>query len=222
MKAQKKYWDKKIREWSAVSYDKTLKASLIEILAIPFRGADKRVSIALSLLGPMIGGKTVLFLGCGVGNECFDILKYKPKTVIGIDISSVAVRAAQRAAKKRSVEKKVRFEVADVGDVKRLPKADVIIGLGFIDYLTKSELTNLFRLTSPHMYLFSFFEKKISLFNLIHEIYVKSQGCPGAFKYSREQVDDMMPKKTRHFFFRQDGMLFLTNIDKFRSLRKGN
>ena len=217
MKSQQKYWDKKITEWSEVSYGKkTLSASLIEKLATPFRGADKRVRITLTLLGPLVSGKTVLFLGCGVGNECFDLFKYKPKKIIGIDISSVAIGEARKAAKKKSATKRFVFMVEDVGTIDKLPAADYVIGLGFIDYLNTSELTNLFRLVSKQNFFFSFFEKKTSLFNLIHEIYVKSQGCPGAFKYTRDQIGAMMPKNSRHFFIKKGGMLFLTNIEKLK------
>lgn len=216
MKAQQKYWDKKITEWSSISYDKTSQASLIEKLATPFRRADLRVLAASSLLAPLIKGKSLLFLGCGVGNECFAILSHSPKKVIGIDISPVAIAQAKKNAKKHNVEKKIDFLVGDVGSIKELPDSDYVLGLGFIDYLTKKELKNLFELVMPKKFLFSYFEKKLTLFNLIHTLYVKSQRCPGAFKYSRQEINEIMPKKTEHYFLKKDGLLFLTNISDFK------
>lgn len=214
MKSQEAYWDKKITEWTKVSYEnKFVKFDLIEWLANFFRGPIVgRMEVALELLGPRIKNKVVLDLGCGLGDLEWAMLKYQPKRIIGIDISGVAVRTAKRIAQKRKVDGIVDFRQADVGQIEKLPDFDIAVGLGFIDYLTKPELRKLFELLSEKSFLFSFFEKKISLRNLLHKIYLKLRSCPGAYKYSRLEVEKLASKKLGLRFVEKEKMLFITNL----------
>jgi 2-polyprenyl-3-methyl-5-hydroxy-6-metoxy-1,4-benzoquinol methylase len=217
MKTQKDYWNKKIVDWTKVSYDKKEKnVPLAEKIATHFRAISKRMDVTLKLLGPLVNNKTVLNLGCGLGNECFALLDFNPKRVIGIDISGVAIEEAQEKAKKRKLDKKTEFIEVDISQLKTLPEFDCVIGLGFIDYLTKDELRHLFEMIGNRPYFFSYFEKKLSLLNLMHTLYLRWQKCPGAYKYSRAEIESIVPSSCRNYILEENRLLFLTNIDELR------
>lgn len=214
MATQEDYWDKKIKEWTEASYEKKTK-NLIEKTASLFRGGiTKRMEVALEVVGPKAKGKVILDLGCGLGDFCFRILSYSPKKIIGIDISAVAVKEAIKRAKKRDCEEKVEFIRGNVTQMEKLPNFDIAVGLGFIDYLDKNDLKKLFKLLSGRHFLFSMFEKKFSLMNVLHAVYVKIQRCPGAFKYTREEMKKIIPKESKFYFLEKDKMLFIANLPK--------
>lgn len=215
MKTQADYWNKKIKIWSDSSYKREGKQNLIEWLAGFFRGPiTGRMKIALRIVGPLVKGKIIADLGCGVGDFCFHVLEYQPKKVMGIDISKVAVQEAQKRAKQKKVEDQVNFTQGDAGSLARLPEFDFVVGLGFIDYLNKEELTHLFEQLKDRYFFFSFPEKKPSLINLLQAIYLKLQSCPGAYKYSREEMGKILPKDSNFYFMTQDKMVFITNFPK--------
>lgn len=214
MISQREYWDKKIKEWTEVSHRKRTKGvGLIEKVANLFRGPiTKRMDVALEIVGPKAKGKAVIVLGCGLGDFCFAILKYQPQKVIGLDISGVAIKEAKRRAEKRKLKDKVEFIQADATGIKKLPEFDIAVGLGFIDYLNKQQLKKLFKLLPDRYFFFSVFEKRLSLVNILHAVYVKIQGCPGAFKYSRKELREIVPKSLDSYFLEKDKMLFITNL----------
>lgn len=216
MTSQKQYWDKKIKEWSSSSYHKKSKLSLVEKIATYFRSVNKRKDAALKLAGPIAKNKIVIDLGCGLGEFSFGILRYNPKKVIGYDISKVAISEVKKLAKRLKVGNKIEFRISDVSSLKSLPKSDIVVGLGFIDYLTKPQLKRLFKLIGRRSFLFSFFERKISFFNFLHKVYTTIQKCPGAYKYSRHEIRSSIPEKTELYFIRKDGLWFISNIKKFK------
>lgn len=214
MNKQEDYWNRKIKEWSEASYEKRAK-NPIEIAASFFRGGiTGRMDVALEVIGPKAKDKVILDMGCGLGDFCFDILKYGPKKVIGLDISSVAVKEAQKRAKSRGVAGRVKFLQGDASQIKKLPGFDIAVGLGFIDYFDKEGLKKVFKVISNRQFFFSMFEKKLSLLNVLHVFYVKIQGCPGSYKYTRREMRKIIPKDAKSYFFERDGLLFITNLPR--------
>lgn len=211
---QEDYWDRKIKEWSEASYEKRAK-SQIEKLASLFRGGIvRRMDVALRVVGPKAKDKIIVDMGCGLGDFCFEVLKYKPRKVVGIDISKVAIKEAQKRAEKKGLGGKVQFIQGNLSEMKRLPEFDIAVGLGFIDYFNKVELDKLFKLLAGHQFLFSMFEKKLSLLNLLHAVYVRIQGCPGSYKYTREEMRRIIPEETGFYFFEKNKLLFITNLPR--------
>ena len=83
MNSQKKYWDQKIKEWTRASYKRNQKGlgqiGLIEKIAKFFRaGIEGRLKVTLETIGPLVKNKTVVDMGCGLGDFCFEVLKYQP------------------------------------------------------------------------------------------------------------------------------------------------
>lgn len=214
MKTQEKYWDQKIKNWTQGAYrGKFTGLDLVERLANLFRGPiSGRLKATLKIIGPLAKNKVVLDLGCGLGDFCFELLSYQPRKVIGIDISGAAIKMARQLAKKKKVNKQVKFIQTDLGQTKKLPDFDLAVGLGFIDYLNKEELARLFKLLGQKKFLFSFFEKKLTLRNLLHEVYIRLKKCPGAFKYSRTEIRQLAPKELGLKFWEKEKLLFITNL----------
>lgn len=214
---QKGYWDKKIIGWENSIYQKYgHPGNLLENAASLFRGLlKKRMSVAETLLSRHIKNMVVADLGCGSGIFLLNIVRYKPKKLIGIDIAPSAVQVAQEKTKNHPDHQKLEFVCADVrvaSDV--LDKADIITGIGFIDYLNAKELEKLFRKIRKKKFLFSFPERKITLREIAQRIYLILARCPGAYKYSKAEMNAMLKRAgyTDWWYYDKDTIRFVTNI----------
>lgn len=219
-----KYWNSKITEWELSAYEGKARKSIIEKMANKFRNPiRKRSEIAFEFLNGIVKEKIVLELGCGTGIFCYRLAEVcQPKKIIGIDISSVAIEKAIEKNKRRTVDGGIEmvFEKGDVGKMERLPKADVVVGLGFIDYLDRYQLKELFNKIESEYFFFSFPEKKFSLMNILHYFYLKSQGCPSFNKFRRKEMIEIIPSHYKYYFLEKDGMVFITNIkSKIKNLK---
>lgn len=214
MNSQKEYWNKKIIKWEKSSYlELTQGMGLIEKIATKFRKPIKeRMYAAKELLKPMIKGKTVLDLGCGSGLFIFELAKEGAEKVVGIDISSVAIEKAKKKAMEFGFEEKCEFYEGDISALQNV-NIDIVTGLGFIDYLNKKQLEELFHKIANTYFLFSFPEKKFSLINIMHYFYLKSQNCPCFYKYSRKEFEEIALNYFKEcYFFSVNNLIFVTNI----------
>ncbi len=200
----KEYWDNKIIEWED-SLSRHKRVPVIERLASRFRAPlVVRRELCLQLLKRYAKGKTIVELGCGSGFFALRAFKEaQPKKIIGIDISPNAIARANKVKQDFRIKNEVTFKVSDASAVE-IPKADVTVGLGFLDYLTDREITDLFKnLKSPY-FLFTFSEKRPSPLRLIHILYLISQQCPKHYYYTKK---DIMRFINRRF----SGVRILTN-----------
>ncbi len=214
MNKQKEYWDKKIKIWSNSSYKTgSLGFNLIEWLAGFFRGPiGGRMEVTLKIVGPKIKDKVIADLGCGVGDFCFRALDFKPLKVIGMDISTSAVNEAAKRAKEKGVANKTIFIQGDLGAIKEFPDCDFLVGSGFIDYLDREQLAHLFKKIKARKFFFSFPEKKTSFINFLQAIYLKTQNCPGAYKYTKGEMKKIIPPNLDFRFIEENKMVFITNL----------
>ncbi|PIT93580.1 hypothetical protein COU00_03635 [Candidatus Falkowbacteria bacterium CG10_big_fil_rev_8_21_14_0_10_43_11] len=187
----KAYWDKKIIDWEN-SIVKRGTFSAVEKLAGYFRKPLVfRAELCLKLLAPFINGKTILELGCGSGFFAFELSQRgAAKKIIGIDISPNAVKRAKEINAQRSVPAVCDFLEADASALATLPAADITIGLGFLDYLTQAEIKLIFEKNKSKYFLFTFSEKKFSLWRYVHILYLLSQRCPKHFYYTKRQISE--------------------------------
>ena len=180
----KDYWDNKIIEWED-SLQNPKKVSFIESLASKFRKPLKiRRAMCFDLLKKVGKGKTILELGCGSGYFAINVLqKIKPKKIIGMDISSSAIQRANKLKKELHLPNNIEFIEGDT-TIENLPKAEITIGLGFLDYLTKNEIRALIKKINSKYVIFTFSEKKVSLKRYLHIAYLISQRCPKHHYYT--------------------------------------
>ena len=184
----KEYWDNKIIEWEdSLSSDK--KVSFVESLASKFRKPlEARSAMCLDILKKVGKDASILELGCGSGFFALKALReVKPKKYIGMDISRNAITRANQMKKELKLPDKVSFIEGDT-TLKELPKADITIGLGFLDYLTPDEIRHLMRSVKSKYIIFTFSEKKLSFARYLHILYLISQNCPKHYYYTKEEM----------------------------------
>ena len=186
------YWDKKIIEWeNSIKGDGEY--SLIEKVAASFRMPLRyRSNLSLELIKPFVKNKTILELGSASGFFAIELMKLgHPKKIVGIDISTNAVKRANEIARKEGLEDSCFFQQADAANF-ILPNADISIGLGFLDYLNPNEISKLFGSIKSQYFLFTFSEKRLSFLRLIHIMYLISQKCPKHYYYSKKELIDFV------------------------------
>ncbi len=192
----REYWDKKIIEWEDSLSHQGGKVSLIESLASKFRKPLKiRSAMCLELLKKAGKNKTILELGCGSGFFAFKtLMEARPKKIIGIDISKNAIERANKIKKELNIGNKIKFLEADVTS-KDLPKANIAIGLGFLDYLNSGEISYLFKKLKSQYFIFTFSEKKPSLLRFFHVIYLIIQKCPKHYYYTKDEMVNLAKER---------------------------
>ena len=73
-----------------------------------------------------ISGKSILDVGCGIGDLITAAMTRGASEAFGIDLSGKAIEEARRLAAQRGVADRTTFEVGDGADAS-LPKADVVV-----------------------------------------------------------------------------------------------
>jgi 2-polyprenyl-3-methyl-5-hydroxy-6-metoxy-1,4-benzoquinol methylase len=157
---REKFWDKKIIEWEGDRY-------FTKNLFLKKNSVKYRLYYAKQILRKFVKNKKILELGCGSGLLAQSIIKYGAKNYTGYDLSLKAIQNANLINK----NKNVRFFHGSILSVKNYKNYDLIISLGLIDWLNENELTHIALISKGKMWLHSFSEKKITLFQIIHRIY---------------------------------------------------
>ena len=204
--------EEKILEWETSAYEGKAE-SILEKIVTHFRDPiRKRLNVTVNVLKNLVKDKVVLDLGCGTGIFCIEMTKYGSKRLIGIDISSAAIRKAKEKIQLKGLVDKIEFLCIDVRRDNELPKADIAVGLGFIDFLNRNELRELLNKMNVRYFWFSFPEKKTSLINILHNLYLKSQKCPVYHRFKRHEMSEVIPSHYEYHFVEEDGLVFLTNL----------
>lgn len=215
---QKFYWETKIVDWESSTYLENKGLSLLDRMAAPFRKIlMKRLKVAEQLASKYIKGKVVLDLGCASGILITRLLRHNPKILIGVDIAEVAINIAKEQAKKNGLSSKIKFICADVRTNKDvLKEADVIIGVGFIDYFNAIELLELMKSLKGKKFLLSFPEKRLSPREVLHRIYLIFASCPGSYKYSKTEMDSIMRTAgiKDWWYYDKENIRFVTNLPR--------
>ena len=95
--------------------------------------SKKRRTVA-GVTGPLLGGleevgirgRTVLDIGCGIGDLAIEAVRRGAARAFGVELSAKAVDEARRLAAERGVADRTSFQVGD-GAVIHLPNADVVV-----------------------------------------------------------------------------------------------
>lgn len=79
-----------------------------------------------ALEGAGIRDRSVLDVGCGIGDLAIEAVRHGAARAYGVELSAKAIEEARRLAVERRVADRTSFEVAD-GSKMRLPNADVVV-----------------------------------------------------------------------------------------------
>lgn len=218
MKTQQTYWETKIIDWekSIYSKKKSFAGPVLDQLASPFRKIlAKRLAVTQDLLAGHIRGKVVADLGCGTGLLLQKLIRYRPKKLIGVDIASSAIRLAKLNFKNENIQS--RFICADIRkEGGFLKEADIVVGVGFLDYFQSPELLKLLAALKGKKFLFSFPARVWSLREMMQKVYIKLAGCPGSYKYSRKELDALLRQAglKNWWYYDKEKIRFVTNLPR--------
>ena len=85
-----------------------------------------------------IKNKKIICLGCGNGHDLLNWLKYKPKSIIGIDILnySKSWKKIQNYLLRKKIKTKIKFIQKDILKIKNTEKFDFIVSDAVFEHLT--------------------------------------------------------------------------------------
>jgi SAM-dependent methyltransferase len=220
MNDQQQYWEARILTWEQTAYsgESRSSVSMLDRIATPFRRIlVRRLETATSLVRDQVRGQVVVDCGCASGGLLRALLPYGPKKLIGLDISSSAVSAATEAANELGASDVMEFVQADIRqDSTVIEEADLVLGIGFIDYLSPAEMESFVKALSGKLFLFSFPHRRMGLREALHPIYLKLAGCPGAYKYSGPEMDAILGRAglAGWWYYDRDNIRFVTNLPR--------
>jgi 2-polyprenyl-3-methyl-5-hydroxy-6-metoxy-1,4-benzoquinol methylase len=199
------FWNKKILQWEQARYRRQARGqTVLERLVRGGGGSIRnRLVTAGNLLRPHIRGRTLLDVGCGSGLLFQQLSGCGASRFIGVDLAQSAISNAQQLA--RRLPEPTTFLVGNATQME-LPRFDVIVGLGILDWLSGRELDSLFGKISGNRFLFSISETRVSVAQLLHRLYVYvSYGWKNSSYVPRyESVKKILSLLARHGFEQVD------------------
>ena len=180
----KNYWENKIVGWEDGRYMKTENSGGIENLADKASNSLRfRLIAATQLLTPHVVGKNIVEIGCGSALLAEKLLDLGAASYQGYDFAEAAVTRANERLAAAGLSDKARLDVVEVANLKPL-NADVIFSLGLFDWLTLDDIEHIFTCSEGAVFLHAIAEKRVSLQQIIHQIYVQvAYGyCPSSYK----------------------------------------
>lgn len=155
---RRQFWDRKILHWERKRYESPSPWTL-------FQPVNQRLLLASQILIRYQKGCDILDLGCGSGLLFSQLESQNFGSFTGVDISGEAI-----AHGKRRLGDRAHFIQGHVIS-SPLPRADCVVGLGLLDWLSIEEISTLAdRLQCSH-FLFSFSERRPSFLRAVHRAY---------------------------------------------------
>lgn len=196
------YWDKRVVSWEASTYytDRTLpKPNLWDRFSTLFRGSSlyDRMTIAIELLKPYLGGLTVLDVGCASGRFANMLLEAGAARVVGVDVSEEIIRIADERRLAGPNKDRLEFFAADlVQPGLKLPQADLVTSLGVLEYFDRSDMRIFLQNTAGIKYFFHDFPDVARTTNWLlwwmRQVYIRVNRCPGVYLYKRDGFTQMV------------------------------
>ena len=219
------YWKNHIMAWEAGAYykDASGTAPFWERLSSVFRGDGMyvRMEAALRLIEPYVKGMNVLDIGCGSGRFAFKLIEAGAEHVTGIDISPVAIEAANQRRTQSLYADRLEFKVADLSQPGiELPKVDLITALGVIEYFDAPALDSLLSKFKARYFLLDFPDSEGRrrtwfIWNL-RQVYLWINHCPGVYLYTQDDFRRMAGQSGFKdiWFVRRSIFDYVTNLPR--------
>lgn len=220
MTDQEAYWNQRIVNWERTAYtnERPERLPLLETVAAPFRKIlDRRMRDTERLVAPLVRDRVLLDCGCATGKLLRDLVPFSPKHLIGVDIAQNAIDEGTAIATRLGLSDLMELHCVDLRqDPSLLGKADVVTGLGFLDYLAPAELEALFKELKGKLFVFSFPAKRLGYREILHPIYLRLAHCPGAYTYRKAEMDQLLRRSgiTEWWYYDRDQVRLLTNVPK--------
>jgi 2-polyprenyl-3-methyl-5-hydroxy-6-metoxy-1,4-benzoquinol methylase len=98
------------------------------------RAVYQRFALTLEHAGDL-RDKRVLDVGCGSGRYAVELARRGAAEVVGVDFSAEMLRLAQELAAREGLSERTRFVRADFDEYRDAQGFDVVIAIGFFDYV---------------------------------------------------------------------------------------
>jgi SAM-dependent methyltransferase len=186
-----RYFDRVPKQWDAFYSHENRFMFLINNLLR--KGLYERHRLTFEHCGDL-SGKTVLDIGCGTGRYGIECIKKGAIRVVGIDFAQSMIDFSRRIAKQMKVDDKCEFICDDFLTHQFEGRFDIILALGFFDYIKDAELIfKKIAMLNPHRFIASFprFTSIWSLQRAIRYYWIKK--CP-IYNYSKEQLEQLYRK----------------------------
>ena len=219
------YWKKHVMAWEAGAYYKDAggTAPFWDRLSSVFRGDGMyvRMESALRLIEPHVKGMNVLDIGCASGRFAFWLIDAGAEHVTGIDISPVAIEAANRRRAQSPYADRLEFKVADLSQPGiELPKVDLITALGVIEYFDAPALDSLLGKFKARYFFLDFpdFEGRTRTWFIwnLRQVYLRVNRCPGVYLYKQDDFRRMAMQRgfKEIWFVRRSIFDYVTNLPR--------
>ena len=168
----KQFWEHKILHWERGRYEEKTSPSFLERIADRSSSSLRfRIEAVGKGLAPFVKGKKVVELGCGTGILAGKIVAAGADAYVGYDIAEAAITEARQRAEQLRISDKASFSVGSIDELDDL-QADIVFSLGLLDWLNDNELEALFKISGSTDYLHAIAEKRFSLSQFFHRLYV--------------------------------------------------
>ena len=169
-------------------YQGEQKSLLYKIVDVLFRKniLERRLRMILDFAGD-VNGKEILDIGCGSGRYDILLAKGSPKSILGLDMSSMMIDMAEKLVKVNNVGDICKFEKIDFIKKQFDNKFDIIIASGVFDYVSDPEAF-LFKVKRvlKEKAIFSF-PVKWTIFTPLRVGWLYKKDCP-SYYYSKNDI----------------------------------
>jgi SAM-dependent methyltransferase len=210
------FWNKKILAWEAGRYGNGTQKNKSLLEKIADRSSQSlrfRQRVGVELISKQIEGRNIVELGCGSGISAEAFIGAGASGYRGFDISDIAIAAALERNEKYVISGIAGFEVATVESLPDFDRNAIIVSFGLLDWLNDIELESLFKNQGARDYMHSISEKRHSLSQILHRLYVQlayghrtSAYIPRYFQ--KEEITGLTPENdTRPTYIYRDARL---------------
>lgn len=149
-----------------------------------------RFNLAFELMNDM-SGKSVLDIGCGTGRYMFEAAKHGATDILGLDAAEGALESARTHAKEAGLANKMKFQKNDFLDFRADKKYDIVLAVGYYDYILEPlpHIKKMLEINNGN--LFMSFPKLWHPLTPIRKIRLMLNNCPIRF-YSLGRVNRLM------------------------------
>ena len=205
-KSAKHYFDQVPKEWDTLySHENRFLFFLNKLLR---SGLYERYKLTFENCGEIKGAR-VLDIGCGTGRYSMEFAKRGASNVVGIDFAPAMVEFSQQKAKEMGVADKCNFVCGDFMSFNFKDSFDIIIALGFFDYIEEPKaLFDKIGTVAKGRFLASFPQDSL-IMGTQRKIRYHLKKCPLYF-YTYEWLDNLY----KHAKFKQHIIIPIKSINK--------
>ena len=145
------------------------------------------------VLAPLPGPWTLLDVGCGSGRFDVALVQDGATRAVGIDFAPKMIEIAEREAQAAGVADRCRFEVSEFLDYRPQEPFDIVLAIGYFDYVKDAETHLRKMLDIARVRVFASFPKRMEWRAPMRKVRFALTGGFVRF-YSKQEIEAMMTR----------------------------